>query len=200
MQKNDNAPHSAGSASIIDQLTCRRGVLKAGISVATAAALTAMNTTPALALPSGGVYNVAFSNLHTGETFAGAYRVGNKYLPEAFHRINVVLRDFRNDEVFPIDPRVIDIIAMVHRMTGSNNPYGVLSGYRSPRTNNMLRKASGGVAKNSLHMSGQAIDVRLTDYNTGRLKQLASKLHAGGVGYYPRSDFVHMDSGTFRTW
>ena len=147
-----------------------------------------------------GARRVSFRNQHTGETFSGVYRVGDKYLPDAFERINVVLRDFRSNEVFPIDPRVIDIIYTVHEMTSNSEPYEVLSGYRCPKTNAMLREASGGVAKNSLHMTGQAIDLRLPGFQTKQIKALAISLKAGGVGYYPKSDFVHMDSGDVRTW
>ena len=107
-----------------------------------AAALSVGSVTPAFALPAGGEYRVHFKNCHTGETFNGTYRVGNKYLPQAFERINYVLRDFRANEVFPIDPRVIDIVAIVHKMIGKNEPYSVLSGYRNPQTNSMLREGS----------------------------------------------------------
>lgn len=189
--------------SSLSQPMVRRDVLKAGLTLSAAAMLSAGMASPALALPDAGAYKIAFKNLHTEETFAGTYRVGNKYLPEAFERINWVLRDFRCNEIHPIDPRIIDIISIVHRMTGSSQPYGIISGYRSPSTNAHLREAGGrrtGVAKKSLHMVGQAIDVRLPDYSTAQLKKLAVKLHAGGVGYYRRSDFVHMDSGDFRTW
>lgn len=149
---------------------------------------------------SGGSRRIAFRNTHTGETFSGVYRIGNKYLPDAFERINYVLRDHRSDDVFPIDPRVMDIIYSVHQMTGQNEPYDVLSGYRCPKSNAKLRRASNGVAKNSLHMTGQAIDLRLPNFSTARLRDLAKSLKAGGVGYYRRSNFVHMDSGDVRSW
>jgi uncharacterized protein YcbK (DUF882 family) len=147
-----------------------------------------------------GVRRISFRNQHTNEIFSGVYRVGDKYLPDAFDKINVVLRDFRSDEIFPIDPRVIDIIYTVHQMTGRTEPYEVLSGYRCPKTNKMLRGNSEGVAKNSLHMTGQAIDLRMPGYSSHNIKSLAVSLKAGGVGYYPRSDFVHMDSGIVRVW
>lgn len=181
----------------------RRTFLKSGLTLSAAAFLSVGSVTPALALPSGGEYRISLKNAHTDETFVGTYRVGNKYLPQAFERINYVLRDFRANEVFPIDPRAIDIIAMVHKMSGAKVPYSVLSGYRNPKTNAMLREGGGsrtGVAKHSLHMSGQAIDVRMENFSTARLRDLAKQLHAGGVGYYPRSGFVHMDSGTVRAW
>ena len=143
---------------------------------------------------------IAFRSAHTGESFSGVYRVGDKYLPEAFDRINYILRDIRTGEVFPMDPRVIDILSMVHQNSKSRKKFEILSGYRSPKTNAMLRRASSGVAKNSFHMYGQAIDVRLPDLRTSQLRQEARKLRAGGVGYYPRSNFVHVDTGQVRSW
>ncbi len=147
-----------------------------------------------------GARRISFRNSHTGEIFSGVYRVGDKYLPDAFDRINIVLRDFRSNELFPIDPRVIDIIYAVHQKTGRTDPYEVLSGYRCPKTNANLRKNSEGVAKNSLHMTGQAIDLRLPGFATREVRNIATNLKAGGVGFYAKSDFVHMDTGDVRSW
>lgn len=183
-----------------EALLSRRSVLKGGLTLSMSALISVSNFKPALALPGNGMYNVSFSNQRSGETFSGVYRVGDKYLPEAFERINYVMRDVRADEIFPMDPRVIDIIALVHKHLDTNEPYTVLSGYRSPHTNAALRSASEGVAKRSLHMSGQAIDVRLGEISARQVREAAIKLGAGGIGYYPRSGFVHMDSGAFRTW
>ncbi len=149
---------------------------------------------------SDGARKITFRNSHTGETFSGVYRVGDKYLPDAFEKINIVLRDFRSNEMFPIDPRVMDIIYSVHQMTQRDEPYEILSGYRCPKTNAGLRKHGEGVAKNSLHMTGQAIDLRLPGFETKQIRNIAISLKAGGVGYYPKSDFVHMDTGDVRTW
>ena len=149
-----------------------------------------------------GARRLAFRNAHTGESFSGVYRVGDKYLPDAFDQINMVMRDFRTGQMYPMDPRVIDIIFSVHRMTGHNQPFEIISGYRSPKTNAMLRgnSSSSGVAKKSLHMQGQAIDLRMEGFSTARLRDIAKSLRAGGVGYYSKSDFVHMDSGDVRSW
>ncbi len=149
---------------------------------------------------SSGARRLSFRNAHTGDSFSGVYRVGDKYLPDAFEQINMVMRDFRTNTVYPIDPRVIDIIHTVHRMTGSTEPFEVISGYRSPKTNNMLRKTGSGVAKKSLHMEGRAVDLRLDGFSTKRIRDLAVSLKAGGVGYYSKSNFVHMDSGDVRAW
>jgi uncharacterized protein YcbK (DUF882 family) len=145
-------------------------------------------------------WRVVFRHAHTGESFNGVYRVGNKYLPESFERLSYVLRDFRTGEVFPMDPRVIDLIAMVQKKSGEREPLEIMSGYRSPKTNSRLRHESSGVAKNSFHMYGQAIDFHINGYKTSRLQKIAVSLNAGGVGYYPRSDFIHMDTGAVRSW
>lgn len=183
----------------------RRKFLGFGAIAAGTLAVTTLAKPASAAIFSGanqfdGARKISFRNTHTGETFSGVYRVGDKYLPDAFDRINIVLRDFRTNELFPIDPRVMDIIYSVHHMTKQAEPYEVLSGYRCPKTNAGLRSHSEGVAKNSLHMTGQAIDVRLPGFNTKQMRNLAVSLKAGGVGYYPKSDFVHMDTGDVRTW
>lgn len=147
-----------------------------------------------------GARRLAFRNTHTGESFSGVYRVGNKYLPDAFEQINLVMRDFRTDQVYPMDARVIDILYTIQRMTGRQTPFEIISGYRSPKTNNMLRTKSRGVAKKSFHMQGRAIDFRMEDFSTRRLRDIAKSLRAGGVGYYSRSNFVHIDSGDVRSW
>jgi len=146
------------------------------------------------------ICKISFHNQHTGESFNGAYRVGHKYIPDAFEQINTVLRDFRTHEIFPIDPRAIDILYMINRKSSARNSFEVLSGYRSPKTNEMLRRVGHGVAKNSLHLTGQAIDIRVPGYSTRRLHDVAIDLHAGGVGYYPVSNFVHIDTGKVRSW
>lgn len=147
-----------------------------------------------------GARRMSFRNTHTGESFSGVYRVGDKYLPDAFKQINTVMRDFRTGQVYPMDPRVMDIVYTVHRMTGESRPLEIISGYRSPKTNKMLRNSSSGVAKKSLHMKGQAIDLRMEGFSTKRLRDIAISLRAGGVGYYSKSNFVHMDSGDVRDW
>ena len=185
---------------LLEENVDRRLFLKGGLTLSATALISTIGITPAFAAPKNGRYEFSVHNMHTGESYTGIYRVGNQYLPEAFEGINHTLRDHRSGEIFPIDPRVIDIAAAVHRMAGSRKEFQVLSGYRSPKTNKKLRRKSGGVARQSLHMSGQAMDLKLPDVSNSRLRELAIKLKAGGVGYYPRSGFVHVDSGKFRTW
>ena len=137
---------------------------------------------------------------HTGERYSGVYRVGDKYLPEAFEQMNFVLRDHRTGEIFPMDPHLIDIVSMLQRKTGYSRPFEILSGYRSPHTNASLRRNSSGVARNSYHMYGQAMDIRAPGLSTRTLRDRAKGLRAGGVGYYSRSNFVHVDTGDVRSW
>lgn len=181
----------------------RRALLKSGMIAMGTGMICAM-TKPAMAtmrMPTLSSYSVSFRNAHTGESFNGVYRVGNKYLPTAFDQINTVLRDFRTGDVYPMDPHTLDIVYMLQQKVGGRR-FEVISGYRSPKTNAMLHEASAhsGVAVNSLHMVGKAMDLHLPEYSLSHLRDLAMNLQAGGVGYYPASDFVHVDSGKVRHW
>ena len=187
-------------SSVYDEMSGglqRRDVLKLGLvgAIASAVPLSFVGEASA-ATP----WKARFRHAHTGETFDGVYRVGDKYLPEAFERINHVLRDHRTGEVFPMDPHVIDIMSMTLRKSGVRGPIDIYSGYRSPKTNSGLRRFSRGVAKNSFHMYGQALDMHIDGYSTSKLRNIAKSLRAGGVGYYPRSQFIHVDTGTVRSW
>ncbi|MCE7885904.1 MAG: DUF882 domain-containing protein [Alphaproteobacteria bacterium PRO2] len=179
----------------------RRDILKVGLLGVIAASVPLISAKSAYAAGQS-QWRVAFKHAHTGESYSGVYRVGDKYLPDAFKRMNYVLRDFRTHEVFPMDPHVLDLVSIIQNKMGTGKPIEVLSGYRSPKTNAMLRHGSDrtGVAKNSLHMYGQAIDIRADNYSSKRIRAIACGLKAGGVGYYPRSDFVHVDTGQVRTW
>lgn len=143
---------------------------------------------------------LAFHHLHTGEQLSLTYFADGAYLPEALARIDWLLRDFRNDEAHAIDPRLLDILHALRR-TCKQTPFEIISGYRSATTNAMLHKAdSSGVAARSLHLQGRAIDVRLAGFDTARLRAAAIALGRGGVGFYPESDFVHLDTGRVRAW
>ncbi len=178
----------------------RRNFLKFGLAGVVASMVPMISAGTAEASNNYATWKIAFRHSHTGESFSGVYRVGNKYLPEAFERLSYVMRDFRTNEVFPMDPRAIDILSVIHRKIGAMDPFETLSGYRSPKTNSMLRHETSGVASNSFHMYGQAVDVRIPGYSTDKIRKIALSLKAGGVGYYPRSDFVHVDTGKVRTW
>jgi uncharacterized protein YcbK (DUF882 family) len=188
------------SSAILD----RRTILKTGLAVCVGGAISGFSKPALAAMPAvgrdTGVFTVSFRNMHTDESFSGVYRVGHKYLPEAFERINLVLRDFRSGDVFPIDPRTIDLLSVLQQKAGANTPFDVLSGYRSPKTNMMLRASSEGVARRSLHMTGQAVDLHIPNYSLAQLRDVARSLRMGGVGYYPKSNFVHVDTGQVRHW
>lgn len=144
--------------------------------------------------------SVSFVHTHTGETLSCVYYQDGGYDPTTLARVNHFLRDFRTDEVHAIDPGVLDILFAVRLRAGRDAPFHVISGYRSPTTNAYLRSHSPGVAKHSLHMEGRAIDVRLPGFPTRKLRDIGLTLRRGGVGYYPSSDFVHLDTGRVRTW
>lgn len=178
----------------------RRNLLKCGLAGIVAATVPVISTRSAMASNSYATWRISFRHARTGESFSGVYRVGDKYLPEAFERLSYVMRDFRTNEVFPMDPRVIDILSVIQRKMGTSESYETLSGYRSPKTNSMLKHETRGVASNSFHMYGQAVDIRMQNYSTDNLRRAALSLKAGGVGYYPRSNFIHVDTGKVRTW
>ena len=125
---------------------------------------------------------------------------GETYVPAALGALNHLLRDFRNDAEHAIDPGLFDQLHALAAVTKSQAPFQIISGYRSPATNAMLHKLSGGVASQSLHLSGQAIDIRLADIPLADLREAALSLRAGGVGFYPGSNFVHVDTGRVRRW
>ncbi|HEY2482761.1 MAG TPA: DUF882 domain-containing protein [Caulobacteraceae bacterium] len=143
---------------------------------------------------------LAFDNLHTGEKLDVAYWENGAYVPGALAAVNHVLRDHRNNEVHQIDPNLLDLLtALSHRLDAGPN-FEVISGYRSPATNAMLHAESAEVAKSSLHTVGMAIDIRMAGLDLAYLHNAALGLDLGGVGYYPSSDFVHVDVGRVRRW
>jgi len=143
---------------------------------------------------------LSFVHTHTGEQLTTEYYSGGDYCADELQRVNVLLRDFRNDQVFPIDPKVLDRLYYLRSMSGGSEPFQVISGYRSAATNAALRARSNGVAEHSLHMEGRAIDVRLPGVATATLARMALQQSCGGVGLYRVSDFVHVDTGRVRCW
>lgn len=141
-----------------------------------------------------------FDHLHTGEKLEIEYFAGGSYVAEALVSVNHFLRDFRTGDVGRIDAGLLDVLAGLAAATGSRRPFEVISGYRSVVTNEALRQHSAGVASGSLHTRGQAIDIRLADVPLGTLRDAARSLRAGGVGFYPTSNFVHVDTGRVRFW
>lgn len=155
---------------------------------------------PALASPPRGVRSLSVKNLHTGEAVSADYWVDGWYSPDALAEIDHVLRDFRTNEVHPIDRRLLDLLHQVRTQLETDVDFEIFSAYRSPKTNAALARRSRGVARKSLHMQGKAVDVRLPGKRLRYVRRAAKGLRAGGVGYYPRSGFVHLDVGRVRYW
>ena len=148
----------------------------------------------------GDIRRIRMYSGRTGERIDMIYWIDGDYLKDAVKEINHFMRDWRTDQVKPIDLRTIDIMAAAHNLLDVNEPYMLLSGYRSPQTNAMLRARSRGVAKNSLHMKGQAADLRLASRSVHQMAKAAMACRAGGVGRYSRSNFVHLACGEVRSW
>jgi uncharacterized protein YcbK (DUF882 family) len=169
------------------------------------ARLAATGAVSALALPARAAVaaprGLALAHTHTHERISLVYAQDEQYLPQALGALNRFLRDHYTGDVGVIDPRVFDQLHQVRQLLGSATPFEVISGYRCPATNTQLRSTrGGGVARNSLHMEGRAIDVRLPGVPLAELRDAARSLQAGGVGYYPGEQFVHLDTGRVRHW
>jgi uncharacterized protein YcbK (DUF882 family) len=144
---------------------------------------------------------LAFDHTHTGERVSLVYAVGDRFVPEALTTLNGFLRDHYSGTVGTIDPQLFDLLFQVRRELGTDRPFQVISGYRSPATNSRLRNTrGGGVAKHSLHMDGKAIDIRLAGVSLADVRDAAKSLQGGGVGFYESEQFVHIDTGRVRYW
>src|SRR5512135_2302387 len=168
-----------------------------GLASISAVALAA----PASALPGREERVLSFFNTHTSERLTLPYFADGAYLAGALARLETFLRDFRTGQQHPMDPALFDLLHELRQATGAKGPFQVISGYRSPTTNAMLRETGGGgVASHSMHLQGRAIDIRVSDVKTTVLRDAARELRRGGVGYYRDLDFVHVDTGRVRTW
>lgn len=145
-------------------------------------------------------HTLSFFNTHTKEAFRTSYRINGKLVPVSLDQINYILRDHRTGEIKSIDVALLDLLHDLVRKIDPYAPIHVISGYRSPRTNEALRRVTSGVSKHSLHMKGKAIDVRVPGCRTRVLRQMAMDYKVGGVGYYAKSNFVHLDTGPIRSW
>ena len=154
------------------------------------------------AVAEGETRTISFHHIHTGEDLTITYKVNGRYDEAALAKINMVLRDWREEQPIKMDPQLIDLLWEVHRETGSKEPIWVVCGYRSPSTNSMLRKHSSGVAKFSQHMLGKAVDFYIPGVSLDQLRAAGLRAQRGGVGYYPTSGspFVHLDTGSVRHW
>jgi uncharacterized protein YcbK (DUF882 family) len=155
---------------------------------------------PAVGTRPAGTRSLRIQVVNTGERWEGVYWRDGAYVPEATRRLNALLRDHRAGKVAQMDPKLYDQLWELHARLGSSEPWRVISAYRSPQTNAAVRSTQGGVARNSFHIQGKALDVDLTDRSVRAIRQAAIGLQAGGVGQYPRSDFVHIDTGPVRSW
>ncbi len=148
-------------------------------------------------------YSLHLHHLHTGESLDVVYRIGDVYLPDALSKLNYFLRDHRTNDVSSYDPKEFDVLHdVMTRLGRPNGTIDIICGYRTPWSNNFLRTRSAvtGVAQHSQHMLAKAIDIRVSGIDTKKLRDVALSLHAGGVGYYPISQFVHVDVGPVRQW
>ncbi|MEM9969139.1 MAG: DUF882 domain-containing protein [Pseudomonadota bacterium] len=148
----------------------------------------------------GDIRRIRMYSGRTGERIDMIYWIEGKYIRDALKEVNYFMRDWRTDGVKKMDLRTIDIMAAAHNMLDADEPYMLLSGYRSAQTNAMLRSRSRGVARNSLHIKGQAADLRLSSRSVAQLASAAMACRSGGVGKYSRSNFVHVDCGIVRSW
>ncbi|MEM1277243.1 MAG: DUF882 domain-containing protein [Pseudomonadota bacterium] len=155
---------------------------------------------PALASGAGDYRSIHLINKRTEEWLKTVYWVEGAYLPEAMAAVDHIMRDWRAEKAIPIDPKTIDIIAATHQLLETEEPFEVISGYRSPQTNAMLRRRSRNVARKSYHVQGMAVDLTLKSRRIRDVSRIAQSFKAGGVGTYSRAQFVHLDSGPLRTW
>jgi len=170
-----------------------------------------LGATTALFLPSafansspGGIIQaerkLSLLNLHTGEKLSATYWAEGQYQTSELKAINHILRDHRTGDAHRMDNELLELLNVLHKKVGGDQAFEIISGYRSPKTNAALSKKSSGVAKKSLHMQGKAIDIRLPGCQLSHLQKAAISCKAGGVGYYPKSDFIHVDTGRVRRW
>ena len=200
MNSHNDSRHCAnGATTKNDHGLSRRSLVKLGTLAAVSAilprSLFASSKSASVAEKS-----LAFYNTHTAEKLKTVYWAEGQYLADSLREINYVLRDPRTDEVHDIDTHLLDLLFAIRQEIDTNQPFHVISGYRSPSTNAFLRAHSTGVAENSLHLVGKAIDIRTPSLELRHLQKVAIAMKGGGVGYYPKSDFIHVDVGRVRYW
>ncbi|ROU04091.1 YcbK family protein [Histidinibacterium lentulum] len=177
----------------------RRAILRAFAASAVTAAPT-YSMASGFLRGAGDVRRLSMYSGRTGEKIEMIYWIDGHYVGDAVREINHFMRDWRNGHVMQIDTRTIDIMAASHRLLRTDEPFTLISGYRSPQTNAMLRARGNGVARNSLHLQGQAADLQMRSRSVSQIAQAAASCRAGGVGRYSGSNFVHMDCGNVRSW
>lgn len=189
------------STPLITRALSRRQFLKAGFATASCLALSPLLTGTARAdMLLAPARTLALTNLHTGESCKLVYWEQGTYVPEALATISRVLRDHRNDAQYPMDVTLLNLLTALQTRLETTSPFEVISGYRSPESNAAMHAHSAGVASKSLHMEGKAIDIRMPGRSLANLHNTALTMGIGGVGYYPTSNFVHVDTGRVRQW
>lgn len=188
-----------GDRHMSNTMMTRRALLRVFAATTVAAAPVMANAT-GLLRGAGDIRRLRMYNGRAGESLDMIYWIEGEYIRPALDEVNYFFRDWRDNSVHAIDQRTIDILTASHRLMETDEPYTLLSGYRSPASNALLRSRSSGVARNSLHLQGEAADVQLQSRSVGQMYQAARACNAGGVGRYSRSNFVHMDCGPVRTW
>lgn len=178
---------------------CRRSFLRHGLAIVSAGMLLP-STAHALTRFSGHEKNLLLSNPHTGETVRTVFWADGAFVRESLVNIDHFLRDYRTGDVTEIDPELLMLVHRLHHTVDASKPVQIISGYRSPKTNAALRSHNSGVAKKSYHMKGMAIDLRIEGVSLKTLHKAAKALKGGGVGYYPKSQFIHIDTGPVRYW
>jgi len=186
-----------GPTGTENPIVSRRSLLKLGLGTAAATLFATPLDAAVRAMPERALN---LYNTHTGEWLKTVYWANGAYLPKSVAQVSRLLRDHRSGDVHAMDPRLLDMMAAVHRKFGNKGAIHIISGYRSPASNAMLASASDGVAHNSLHMAGKAVDIRIPGTGVRMVGKAAKSLKAGGVGTYPSSNFVHIDTGRVRTW
>ncbi|MEN3275083.1 MAG: hypothetical protein V7631_873 [Massilia sp.] len=178
-------------------MTQRRSFLKSSVALASVIGMPALAKA---AQSAPGERTLRLYNTHTGESLRRVFWAEGQFIPDALQDINKLLRDHRNNKIAPIDPKLLLLVNEVSNKFGDGQQLHIISGYRSPESNAKLAARSNGVARHSMHMDGKAIDIRLPGKNLAQLHKAAMSLRGGGVGYYPDSQFVHMDTGRVRYW
>ncbi|QJE74433.1 DUF882 domain-containing protein [Aerophototrophica crusticola] len=192
--ENSDAPDAARRGFL-------RSVCKLGLAAGAAICLpTLITDTAEAASLSAPRRTLQFVSLHTGEKLKVTYWADGRYLPTALQDVNEMLRDWRTGEQTRMDPKLLDLLFQLRQKLRADQAFQVISGYRSPKTNSMLHASSDGVASKSLHMEGKAIDIDMAGRQLKKIRQAALDLRLGGVGYYPKSSFVHVDTGRVRQW
>lgn len=182
-----------------DKALTRRMFL-GGLACVAATAATQAHAAPHILRGAGDFRRITLNNWRTGEWVNTVYWADGAYIPEALEALNQILRDWREDEARAMDPGVIDIIGRTRELLDCSEPFEVVSGYRTRKTNAMLRSRYKGVARNSYHCKGMAVDITMKNRSVREISRAALSLHGGGVGIYTRSEFVHLDCGPVRKW